>query len=284
VSEENLETFTLTQDHVTVLKSAHLEWQARHLFLGVMLHEHADSSRGSRYLAEDLAHELGWWDGHGMLPDDVCKKVNKICREAGQAMKVVLSAGTFKPGVYVADAHGVEWRPTLERPQAPSKKWTGPNAGSPTPAASSKISLEAATEGARKILKEAARSSEERKRERIAREKAEAERKEAEEKALVTSWILGTADRLSKELAHARDEDELILIEARNLSNLTPVEKLKVQALADLLGLAVDDLAAGRVPHTWWDELDAPTSSRSYVLRMPAHDLRCLLLSNGSPS
>lgn len=107
-----LQHFTLTQDHVTLLRNAYVSWH--YMEWGAPC---IDGKRpyGNGDVARDVARLLGWElfedaDGEKHFTADQRDRACDLHKETETALQVVLASGSFEPGEYVADKYDCNWR------------------------------------------------------------------------------------------------------------------------------------------------------------------------------
>ena len=107
-----MQTFTLTDEHVTLLRNASVWWWDCEYGAPCI-----DPKRpyGDSDVEKDIARVLGikWKrdEDDDYLPIVVRETVARLHKETQIALQVVLAAGSFEPGEYVADDHRRNWRP-----------------------------------------------------------------------------------------------------------------------------------------------------------------------------
>lgn len=102
------EKFTLTEQHVVLLRAANVRWDESEFGAPAI-----DSKRpyGNSDVIEDLGELLGYGpEPERGYPDDVAATLNRLHRETETALQVVLATGQFTPGHYAAP-YTKDWRP-----------------------------------------------------------------------------------------------------------------------------------------------------------------------------
>lgn len=112
VAERDLERFTLTSQHVTLLRAANVRWGEMEWGAPEI-----DGKRpyGNGNIHEDIAALLSESHacqscGDSNLSDGDRARLFALHRETETALQVVLSAGSFEPGEYVCERYGRNWR------------------------------------------------------------------------------------------------------------------------------------------------------------------------------
>lgn len=98
--------FTLTAEHVKLLQQAYVGWQDCETGAPEI-----DPKRpyGSSDVERDVAGILGWPEAEEeRMPGHIEDKARAIHRETETALQVILSTGSFDPGVYERVSFG-EW-------------------------------------------------------------------------------------------------------------------------------------------------------------------------------
>lgn len=102
------QTFELLTEHVKLLRAFNVTWYE--IETGA---PSIDGKRpyGNSNVAADVIELMGWQSD----PDDVTPRQDRaramqLHEETKTALQVVLSTGSFEPGVYESDWHGREWR------------------------------------------------------------------------------------------------------------------------------------------------------------------------------
>lgn len=101
-------TFTLTPDHIKLVQKFHVGWQDCETGAPEI-----DPKRpyGNSDVEHDIAEILGWVKvgSDADLSGFLFKKAEKLHRETAMALQIILSTGSFKPGVYQCDMYNVDW-------------------------------------------------------------------------------------------------------------------------------------------------------------------------------
>lgn len=105
-------TFELTADHVKLLQKMYVGWNGAETGAPEI-----DPKRpyGNSDVEGDVADLLGWDRGgrDGELSEEVEEAASKLHRETETALQIVLSAGSFEPGLYSREtAWAREWSRT----------------------------------------------------------------------------------------------------------------------------------------------------------------------------
>lgn len=109
-----LTTFTLTEDHIKLVRSFNIYWEET-CYLGSPV---VDPKRpyGNSSILNDI-HELLTGETIGcidskrdVLNDREETRYIKLHRETEIALQIVLRAGSFKPGLYQRDEYDTNWR------------------------------------------------------------------------------------------------------------------------------------------------------------------------------
>ncbi len=89
--------FTLTDEHVELLRNMWVVWQDCETGAPEI-----DPKRpyGNSNVARDVAETLGWIEDGGELDDDDAERAMTLHRETATALQIVLCVGRFEPGVY----------------------------------------------------------------------------------------------------------------------------------------------------------------------------------------
>jgi hypothetical protein len=110
-SEWKKKYFTLTGEHVKLLRRANVSWSD-----GEFGAPDIDPKRpfGNSSVPQDVYEILGWphpseEEDEDFFGDDGWVRAKKIVRELETALQIVLSAGTFIPGVYEAEEYHSNW-------------------------------------------------------------------------------------------------------------------------------------------------------------------------------
>lgn len=94
-----METFTLTEDHLTLLRHMYVQWQDCETGA-----PEVDPKRpyGNSSVAPDIAEILGHAEGDDIyeLDEDVEDVLLALHYETETALQIVLVTGAFEPGVY----------------------------------------------------------------------------------------------------------------------------------------------------------------------------------------
>ena len=108
-----MERFTLTQQHVDLLRRMNVRW-AEHAYDGAPA---IDIKRpyGNGNVWRDVAEIIGIVptmgdEGEQHWPQGTRDRCMALHRETRLALQVCLTAGTFEPGEYVADEYLCNWR------------------------------------------------------------------------------------------------------------------------------------------------------------------------------
>jgi len=105
--------FTLTDQHIKLIRRFYVGWQ--HCEFGA---PEIDPKRpyGNSAVENDI-HEILTGETIGMvdskrdeLTNGETARYKKLHRETATALQIVLSTGTFVPGVYECDDYSVQWR------------------------------------------------------------------------------------------------------------------------------------------------------------------------------
>lgn len=104
-----MERFTLTAEHVALLKRMCVEWQDRAPAIN------PKRPYGTCRVWQDVAEIIGLQpteddDGEKHWPKGTRERCMALHRETEKALQVCLTAQTFEPGDYVADALRRNWR------------------------------------------------------------------------------------------------------------------------------------------------------------------------------
>lgn len=104
------ERFELKPEHVKLLRAANVQWNPD--MCGA---PEIDAKRpyGNGDVEEDVCRILGieWEpDDEECVPEETATLVRRWHRQTGQALAVVLAAGSFEPGVYEADEYRGNWQ------------------------------------------------------------------------------------------------------------------------------------------------------------------------------
>lgn len=106
-----MKEFTLTQDHVTLLRAMYVGWQ--NCETGA---PEIDPKRpyGNSDVARDVAEMLGWITPEAAsddgLPEAMIDKAEALHRETAIALQIVLSTGCFTSGKYrIVETYGKNW-------------------------------------------------------------------------------------------------------------------------------------------------------------------------------
>ena len=111
-----LDRFTLTTDHVTLLRHAYTSWDDCE-FGAPSISPKRPYGNGD--VVSDMARLLRVEavptdDGETHWPPGTGDRMTALHRELETALQVVLAAGSFVPGDYVADKYRRNWRPVEE--------------------------------------------------------------------------------------------------------------------------------------------------------------------------
>lgn len=110
-----MKRFTLTAEHVTLLRNANVQWYGDEEWGAPRISD--KRPYGNSDTDKDIARILGWTlfeDRHGEthLSADQFTQAITLHQEMGEALAVVLAAGTFEPGEYVTTQDFTnDWRP-----------------------------------------------------------------------------------------------------------------------------------------------------------------------------
>ena len=113
-----MQRFHLTADHVDLLRHANIDtdYDAGHGSPRIC----PKRPFGNSDVGRDIARILGWRlfeDEHGEfhMDKEQGRKARRLFAELGTALQVVLSTGSFDPGLYVAEDCKRNWRMAPER-------------------------------------------------------------------------------------------------------------------------------------------------------------------------
>lgn len=109
---DDLQRFTLTEQHVKLLRAANVRWSDMEWGAPEI-----DGKRpyGNGDLHDDIASIIGEAAtcpncDHNVLGEADRARLFALHRETEKALQVVLAAGSFEPGEYVAAKYGSNWR------------------------------------------------------------------------------------------------------------------------------------------------------------------------------
>lgn len=91
-------SFHLTPDHITLLRNSFVTWDSYEPGAASI-----DAKRpyGNKTVAKDIARLLNIpWDADNPPGDDIQDKLVKLHRETEIALQIVLTTGSFVPGLY----------------------------------------------------------------------------------------------------------------------------------------------------------------------------------------
>lgn len=105
--------FTLTAEHVTLLRAANITWHGDEGLWGVVGFD-AKRPLGVSGFQDRRIHELLGGDPHaydagGSLPAATVEEYTRIYRGLDKALQIVLVTGQMEPGDYEASAYGSDW-------------------------------------------------------------------------------------------------------------------------------------------------------------------------------
>jgi hypothetical protein len=108
-----MERFTLTQQHVDLLRRMNVRWEDD-AYDGAPAID-AKRPYGNSDVWRDVAEIIGLAptvddEGETHWPQGTRDQCMALHRETEKALQVCLTAGTFKPGEYVADSYRRNWR------------------------------------------------------------------------------------------------------------------------------------------------------------------------------
>jgi hypothetical protein len=104
-------TFTLTDEHLTLLRRANVRWGEMEWGAPEI-----DGKRpyGNGNLKDDVAGILGWElvdaEGGPKLTMAQANRALELHRETETALQIVLATGSFEAGDYEASKYGRDWR------------------------------------------------------------------------------------------------------------------------------------------------------------------------------
>lgn len=109
MSKKDQIEFTLTEDHIKLLRQMNVGWQQCEFGAPEI-----DPKRpyGNSQVYYDIAEHLGLDipEDDEAFTDEQKEKMLKLHRETEDALQIVLTTGTFKPGIYVADRYMRDWK------------------------------------------------------------------------------------------------------------------------------------------------------------------------------
>lgn len=108
-----MERFTLTAEHVALLKRMCVDWRDEPYDGAPVIN--IKRPYGNSNVWRDVAEIIGLTpvegdDGEKYWPEGTRERCMVLHRETDKALQVCLTAQTFEPGEYVADAYRSNWR------------------------------------------------------------------------------------------------------------------------------------------------------------------------------
>ena len=104
--------FELTSDLIILLRNSYVMRRLSDVEYGAA---EIDGKRpyGNSDVEGDIADLLGWGaerDEYGYLPEEVEARASLLHEQPPMALQIVLSTGSFEPGIYEASPYSNDWR------------------------------------------------------------------------------------------------------------------------------------------------------------------------------
>lgn len=107
-----MQTFTMTEEHVKLLRAACVDWWS--MEYGAPCIE-PKRPYGNSNVVSDIADILGikWKrdEEDDYMPIALCERLGELHKETQTALQIILTTGSFEPGDYVAGDYDRNWRP-----------------------------------------------------------------------------------------------------------------------------------------------------------------------------